>query len=479
MLKLSNLIGGEFTPALGGEVLENINPANQEVISTIPRSNGPDVDRAVDAAGAAFKLWRVTDVRERADFLEAIGDEINIRLDEFAEAESRDTGKPISLASTLDIPRAISNFRFFAGAIRQEKGEAFHGQAGLNYTIRKPLGVVGLITPWNLPLYLMTWKVAPALAMGNAIVAKPSEMTPTTATLLGEVINKLSPTPGLYNLIHGLGNEVGEPLVNHDGIAAISFTGGTKTGGRVAACAAPKFKKLSLELGGKNPTVVFGDADFETAVDGAVRAGFANQGQVCLCGSRLLIDESIWDNFVDAFVAKVKAMKVGDPGDWETQVGALISLEHRDKVSRFVEKARALGGTVLVGGKSPRLEAPHKDGAFYEPTVIVGLDHGCEVVQQEIFGPVVTLHPFKGEAEALALANDVQYGLSASIWTRDLARAHRFAQSLEAGMVWINTWLMRDLRTPFGGVKESGMGREGGAYSLSFYSEPQNICVNV
>lgn len=477
---LNNWIGGEAVLPIGGDYIQDTNPATGEVNAWIPRSGKEDVDQAVAAAKEAFAApsWRQSSAAERADLCDAIADEIERRKEELAVLESKDTGKPVSLAARIDIPRAVSNFRFFAGAVRHAGSDFFQMAEAINYTHRRPVGVVGLITPWNLPLYLLTWKTAPALAMGNTIVAKPSELTPLTATVLAEIVNKLT-TPGVFNVLHGYGPEVGQAIVEHPEIKAISFTGGTSTGARVAATAAPMFKKLSLELGGKNPVIVFADSDFEKAVKGTVRASFTNQGQVCLCGSRILVERSIFDRFVAAFAAEVQQMQVGDPSQPETGFGSLVSLDHRDKVEGYIKLAQEEGGTIVCGGKRPVLPAPLDKGAFLEPTVITGLSPNCRTVQEEIFGPVVSIHPFDTEQEAISLANHVKYGLCASVWTESLGRAHRVGALLETGMVWVNTWLLRDLRTPFGGVKESGVGREGGRYSLDFYSEPSNICIHL
>jgi aminomuconate-semialdehyde/2-hydroxymuconate-6-semialdehyde dehydrogenase len=472
-------IQGEARPAAAGERFDNIDPSTGEVVSRVARARESDVDAAVAAAQGALPAWRETSVAERADILEAIADGIEADLDAFAELESRDTGKPVGLARKIDIPRAVANLRFFAGAVRHDE-TAFHAMPGaINYTLRKPLGVVALITPWNLPLYLLTWKTAPALAMGNTIVAKPSELTPSTAGRMAEVMKAAGLPDGVFNLVHGFGAECGEALVAHDDVAAISFTGGTATGARVAASAAPRFKKLSLELGGKNATVVFADADLDEAVAGAVRAGFTNQGQVCLCGSRVLVERPIYEAFRTRFVAGVEAMTVGDPRDPATRIGSLVSLEHRAKVESYVALAREEGGQILTGGVRPDLPAPLDKGAFLCPTVVDGLASTSRTATEEIFGPVVTLHPFDGEDEAVDQANGTPYGLSASVWTRDLERAHRVSARLDTGMVWVNTWLMRDLRVPFGGVKASGVGREGGKYSMEFFSEAVNICIRL
>jgi aminomuconate-semialdehyde/2-hydroxymuconate-6-semialdehyde dehydrogenase len=376
----------------------------------------------------------------------------------------------------MDVPRAVANFRFFAGAVRHASTDCHEMPGALNYTLRRPLGVAGLITPWNLPLYLLTWKAAPALAAGNTVVCKPSELTPLTASALAEIVAGAGLPAGVFNLVHGTGSEAGQALVEHPGVRAVSFTGGTATGARVAATAAPLFKKLSLELGGKNPTLVFADCDFDAAVDGAVQAAFRNQGQICLCGSRLLVEASLHDRFVAAFIERARALRIGDPADEATQLGALVSHAHRDKVESYVRLAREEGGSV-VGGERPSLAPPFDAGAFLSPAVVTGLAHDCRSVQEEIFGPVVSVHRFRDEREAVALANAVHYGLSASVWTRDAARAHRVAAALDTGMVWVNTWLLRDLRVPFGGTKSSGLGREGGFRSLDFFTEERNVCI--
>ena len=475
MERLHNHIGGQPRVPCSGEWIDNINPATGAVISQIARSGESDVADAVAAAQVALSgSWGRSSAAERADLLEAVAAAIEARLTEFAEAESADNGKPVHLAAAVDIPRAVSNFRFFAGAIRHDHTGCHTTPGVLNYTLRKPVGIAALITPWNLPLYLLTWKLAPALGMGNVTIAKPSELTPTTATLLAEVFAEVGAPAGVYNLLHGYGPEVGAPMVSHPDIRAVSFTGGTVTGAAVAAAAAPRFKKLSLELGGKNATVVFDDCDFEATVKGAARAAFLNQGQICLCGSRLLVQEGIYARFVEALVAEVSRMKVGDPRDPDVNLGALISAGHRDKVEGYLTLARQEGGTIRCGGQ--RLDGP---GAFLTPAVITGLDASCRTATEEIFGPVLTAHSFSTEADAIAMANGVRYGLAASVWTRDLSRAHRVAGALATGMVWINTWLLRDLRVPFGGVKDSGVGREGGHYSLEFFSESQNICVKL
>ncbi len=475
---LTNWIDGQALTATTGRTLDNICPATNTCISTIPRSGAVDVDSAVAAARKALQgPWSTSTTAQRADYLDAIANKIEARLEEFALAESRDTGKPVGLARSVDIPRAVANFRFFAGAIRHDETGCHSMPNAINYTVRKPVGIVGLITPWNLPLYLLTWKTAPALAMGNTIIAKPSELTPTTATLLAEIIHEAGVPAGVFNLVHGLGPEVGQAIVEHPAIRGVSFTGGTTTGARVAASAAPHFKKLSLELGGKNATLVFDDCDLDKAVSGSLRAAFANQGQICLCGSRILVQEGIYDAFVEQFASQAQELTVGDPMAPSTKIGAVISRAHRDKVEQYVAVAKEEGGTVVAGGKRPDLTGSFADGAFFEPTVITDVDETCRITQEEVFGPLVTIQRFSDADDAVRLTNTVRYGLSASVWTGNLETAHKVSARLDTGMVWVNTWLLRDLRVPFGGVKDSGVGREGGTWSLEFFSEAQNICV--
>jgi aminomuconate-semialdehyde/2-hydroxymuconate-6-semialdehyde dehydrogenase len=434
-----------------------------------------DIDNAVLAAKRAFPAWAATPVAERSRLLLKLADAIEGNLDELARLESIDNGKTLSLARRLDIPRAVANFRFFATAILHDASEAHvTDNTALNYTLRQPLGVVGLISPWNLPLYLLSWKIAPAIAAGNTCVAKPSELTPLTANRLAELSLEAGIPPGVINIVHGLGVKAGRALTCHEEVAAISFTGGTVTGAGVAANAAPRFKKLSLELGGKNPNLIFADADLDEAVATSVRSSFWNQGEICLCGSRIFVERSIHDAFVERFATATRNLRVGDPLDASTDLGALISAEHLLKVMRYIELAKEEGGTIVTGGHQV-----DRQGYFVEPTVITGLGTDCRVLQEEIFGPVVTVTPFDDEAEAIRFANSTSYGLSATVWTRDLQRAHRVAAALDSGTVWINCWLLRDLRVPFGGMKESGVGREGGFESLRFFTEAKNVCVRL
>lgn len=480
MEKVLNYIGGELLPASSGTWLDKPEPATGATYAQVPDSDEADVRRAVQAASRAFPGWSSTPAADRSRMLRRLADTIRSRMDAFVRAESIDTGKPLGVAGSVDIPRSILNFEFFADAVTQFHSEA-HNTDGvaLNYTLRTPLGVVGCISPWNLPLYLLSWKIAPALAIGNCVVAKPSEVTPMTAYLLSQACRDAGLPPGVLNIVHGLGPKVGSAMSSHPDIAAISFTGSTRTGAEIARVAGPSFKKLSLEMGGKNPTVVFADADFDDALNTTLRAAFSNQGQICLCGSRIFVQRPIYERFKEALVARTRALKVGDPLEAGTEQGALVSQQHFDKVMGCIEVARQEGGRILAGGQRAQVGGRCRNGWFIEPTLIEGLTSECRTNQEEIFGPVATLQPFDTEEEVLAWANSTRYGLAASVWTKDLSRAHRFSAKLHSGIVWVNCWMLRDLRTPFGGVKDSGVGREGGWEVLRFFTEPKNVCVKL
>jgi len=480
MLELFNYVDGARRPARSGRWLEVWEPATGQVYGRAPQSDEADLATALESAQHALPAWRDLPASERARWLNRVANLVERDLEEFACAESRDTGKPVALARTLDIPRAISNLRFFAAAATQFASESHAMECGaINYTLRQPHGVVATISPWNLPLYLLTWKIAPALATGNCVIAKPSEITPLTACLFAERCIEAQLPAGVLNILHGQGAQIGQALVAHPAVRAISFTGGTATGQRIAATAAPHFKRLSLELGGKNASMVFADCDFEAAVAGTVRSAFANQGEICLCGSRVLVEQSIYARFRDAFVARVRALRVGDPRDASTDLGALVSAAHRAKVINAIHRASADGGRILCGGGLTQVASTAcRDGWFVQPTVIENLPPTSAANQEEIFGPVATLLPFEGETEALAIANGTPYGLAASVWSRDIARCHRIAARLECGVVWVNSWMLRDLRTPLGGMKNSGTGREGGYEAMRFFTEPRNVCVS-
>lgn len=480
MEKIANYINGQLLAPNAGNYLENINPAEGKVYSLIPDSDASDVAAATEAAQAAFPAWSITPNTQRASILQKIANLIDRGFEKLSLAESIDNGKPVSLAKVMDIPRASANMRFYATAAMHVSSESHvtEGEA-INYTLRSPMGVVGCISPWNLPLYLFTWKIAPALAAGCTVVAKPSELTPMTAYLFSKLCIEAGLPKGVLNIVHGLGSKVGQSIVEHPIISAISFTGGTLTGKTIAATAAPMFKKLSLELGGKNPNLVFSDCDFEKAMATSIRSSFSNQGEICLCGSRILVERSLYNRFVDEFVKRTKTLVVGDPLDGKTNLGALVSEAHMNKVLSYIELAKQEGGTILTGGKRIKIKGRCEDGYFVEPTVITGLNHLCRTNQEEIFGPVVTILPFDTEEEAVMMANSTPYGLAATIWTENLSRAHRVAQQVKSGIIWINCWLLRDLRTPFGGMKQSGVGREGGWEAMKFFTEAKNVCVKI
>ncbi len=474
---IQNYIGGQFVSPLNGQYLDNYNPATGEVYGKIPDSGPEDVEAAVQAASAAFPAWSRMPLEQRHDILRGISDGITANLDRLAEAESLDSGKTVATARSVDIPRAAQNFKFFATALMHFASESHHMPGSLGYTLRQPLGIVGGISPWNLPLYLFTWKVAPALAAGNCVIGKPSEVTPYTAYLLGEICNAAGMPPGVFNIVHGLGPRAGEAIVRHPLVKAVSFTGSTRAGAEIARIAAPMFKKLSLELGGKNPNLIFADCDYDKMLETTIRSSFNNQGQICLCGSRIYVERPIYEKFKRDFVAQVRAMRTGDPADPGSRLGAVVSKMHFDKVLSYIEIAKQEGGAILCGGEALQLPGRLAGGWYISPAVIEGLSIGCRTNQEEIFGPVVTIQPFDTDDEALALANGVPYGLSSTVWTNNLNRAHRFAAELQAGIVWINCWLLRDLRTPFGGVKQSGVGREGGWEAMRFFTETKSVTV--
>lgn len=479
-MNIRNYIDGAFLDPVGGQFLDNIDPSTGNAYGLIPRSQAADVDLAVAAAKAAFPAWSSLSAAERSSWLMKVSNAIDAKLDILALAESKDNGKPLKLATAVDIPRARDNFKFYATAILHDAYETHDmGVDGFNYTLRQPIGVAGCISPWNLPLYLFSWKIAPALAAGNTVVAKPSEVTPATAYLLSEILDEIGFPKGVLNIVHGLGAEVGASIVAHNDTNIISFTGGTQTGKAISSVAAPMFKKISLELGGKNANVIFDDCDFEDAVNTSVRAAFANQGQICLCGSRIYVQRGIYEKFKAAFLERVNGLTVADPLSDKARMGAVVSKEHMEKVLSYIELAKEEGGTLLTGGHRVQLDGRCEKGYFIAPAVFENLPPGCRTNQEEIFGPVVTLTPFDTEEEALAMANGTAYGLAATIWTSDLKTAHRMAAGLHAGIIWVNCWLLRDLRTPFGGVKQSGVGREGGFEALRFFTEPKNICVKI
>ena len=478
MNDLQNFIGGEFIAPISNNYLDNFNPATNERLNRIPNSNAKDVALAVKRAKQASSDWQKLTLTDRIEWLDKIANAMEEKKGEIARLESLDTGKPITLATNVDATRSITNFRFFAQYCQSLEEMNFTMEDATNFVVRKPVGVVGLITPWNLPLYLLTWKIAPALAMGNTIVAKPSELTPLTANFFAEILHEIGFPSGVFNLVHGLGLDTGQPILEHPEIKAISFTGGTATGKIVAATASPMFKKISLELGGKNATIICADADIDMAVSGAVKAAFTNSGQVCLCGSRILVDEKIYEKFLERFSKKVSKIKIGIPEDPNTEYGSVISNQHLEKILSYIQLAKQEGGTIVAGGnRITEIDGQTTNGCFLEPTIITGLSINSRCATEEIFGPVVTIHSFIDESEAIAMANNTDYGLSGSVWTADENRGKEIASKIDSGVIWVNTWLHRDLRTPFGGVKNSGVGREGGIWSINFFSELSNVCV--
>ena len=477
---LENYIGGNFIGPLSGKFIDGINPATGDTFCKIPDSNEKDVEVAVQAAKKAFPSWSVTPVENRFKILNRIADLIDAHADKLALAETNDNGKPLWLSHKVDIPRASANFRFFATGIIHFASESHTMEdKAVNYTLRQPVGIVGCISPWNLPLYLFTWKIAPAIAVGNCVLAKPSEVTPVTAFLLSKICKEAGLPDGVLNIIHGTGPGAGEAIVSHTAVKAISFTGSTRAGERIARIAAPKFKKLSLELGGKNPAIIFADCNWNRMMDETIRSSFSNQGEICLCGSRILIEEPVYEKFKKDFIERTKQLTVGDPLEESSKQGAIVSKTHYEKILRCIETAKQEGGSILFGGNPVKLNGRCANGYFIEPTVIEGLGPNCQTNQEEIFGPVVTLQSFKSEEEALQLANATSYGLAAMIWTQDISKANRVAAKVESGIIWVNCWLLRDLRTPFGGMKNSGVGREGGWEALRFFTESKNVCIQL
>jgi aminomuconate-semialdehyde/2-hydroxymuconate-6-semialdehyde dehydrogenase len=478
--QLENYIGGSFQPPMSANFIDLVNPAIGEVTGQVPDSNEKDVNAAVEAAKAALPKWSTTPVEERFRLLNKIAELVDANADVLALAETNDNGKPLWLSKRVDIPRASANFRFFATGIMHFASESHAMEdKAINYTLRQPVGIVGCISPWNLPLYLFTWKIAPALAAGNCVVAKPSEVTPVTAYLLSHICREAGLPDGVLNIVHGSGPITGEAIVKHPDIKAISFTGSTRAGEQIASLAAPKFKKLSLELGGKNPAIIFADCDWEKMMRTTIQSSFSNQGEICLCGSRILIEESVYEKFKKEFIEKAQSLAVGDPLEANSKQGAIVSKVHFDKVMRCIDTAKQEGGKILCGGRSVKLEGRCANGYFIEPTVIEGLGPECQTNQEEIFGPVVTLQSFKTEEEALALANATQYGLAATVWTSNVTRANKVAAKVESAIIWVNCWLLRDLRTPFGGLKNSGVGKEGGWEALRFFTESKNVCIEL
>lgn len=480
MLKIKNYINGNLIAPESGLYIDNYEPASGEVYSLFPDSNESDINAAVEAAKKAFTSWSVKPVEVRSKIMNRIAELIEKNLVKFAQAESTDNGKPVKLAKSVDIPRAVKNFEFFASAIMHFASESHSMEdTAINYTLRNPIGVVGAISPWNLPLYLFTWKIAPAIAAGNCIVAKPSEITPMTAYLLSEICIEAGLPAGILNIVHGYGHKTGKAISSHPDIKAITFTGGTKTGAEIASIAAPMFKKLSLELGGKNPNIIFADCNYNKMLETTIRSSFSNQGEICLCGSRIFIENSLYGKFKTDFIERVKKLKVGDPNDADSDQGAIVSKQHYEKILSYIELAKQEGGKILCGGNAVKLEGRCRNGWFIEPTVIEGLTHNCRTNTEEIFGPVVTIQPFNTEDEVLMKANSTVYGLASILWTENLTRAHRLSAQLKTGIVWVNCWMLRDLRTPFGGMNNSGVGREGGLEVLRFFTEPKNVCVRL
>lgn len=478
MEKIKNYINGAFLPPNSNNYFNNYNPSTGEVYSMIPDSTEEDVQLAVDSSKKAFPVWSELSAEKRSEYLLRIAEIINKYSEKLAVAETVDNGKPLWLSKSVDIPRAVKNFEFFASAIKHFSSEAHSTDKNtLNYTLRQPVGIIGAISPWNLPLYLFTWKIAPALAAGNCVIGKPSEITPMTSYMLSEICIEAGLPGGVLNIVHGYGNTAGKAVVSHPEIKAITFTGGTSTGREISKIASPMFKKLSLELGGKNPVIIFSDCRYDEMLETTVNSSFRNQGEICLCGSRIFIEKNLYKKFRDDFVKRVSQLTVGDPLLDSSNLGAIVSKQHFEKILYYIELAKTEGGKILCGGNPVKINGRCDGGWFIEPAVIEGLSSDCRTNQEEIFGPVVTIIPFENEEEVLQMANSTEYGLASVIWTENLSRAHNLSAKIKSGIVWINCWMVRDLRTPFGGVKNSGIGREGGLEALRFFTEPKNVCI--
>ena len=477
MLEIKNYINGELLRSSNKNYIDIFNPSIGKVYAQCPNSSEEDLEIAINSSEEAFLKWSKLKQNDRSQFLLKIANLIENNLDEFANAESLDNGKPLKLSQSLDIPRSIKNLKFFATIANELKPESFNQEKVKSHILREPLGIVGTISPWNLPLYLFTWKIAPALVMGNCVIAKPSEITPYTAYLFSKICIKAKLPRGVLNILHGEGKIIGEEIVNHKKIKAISFTGGTDTGKKIAKNASKHLKKISLEMGGKNPVIIFDDCDYNKMINSLIKSSFLNQGQICLAGSRIYVQETIYDKFKKDFIAKIKKLKIGDPFSSNTDQGAIVSSEHLNKIIKYVESAKEEGGKILSGGSIPKINSKFSSGWYFYPTVIENLSQKSKLNKEEIFGPVVTLNKFKNEEDAIKMANDTDYGLASIIWTRNINKANKLAVLLESGLVWINCWLERDLRTPFGGIKNSGYGKEGGKYALDFFTEPKNVCI--
>ena len=476
MVEIHNYINGQLSEPSDKEYLDVYNPSNGSIFAKCPNSTKEDLDLAVAASNSSFSSWASLKQRERSDYLLKIAELINRDLEKFAKGETIDNGKPYSLSKSLDIPRSIKNLVFFANLASEIEEESYHQENIISQIRRQPLGVVGTISPWNLPLYLFTWKIAPALVSGNCVIAKPSELTPYTSFLFSKACIEAKLPPGVLNILHGEGLTIGREIVRNSSIKAISFTGGTKTGKEIAIEASQSLKKVNMEMGGKNPVLIFNDCHYENMIESLIKSSFLNQGQICLAGSRIYVQEGIYEKFKADFINKINDLIIGNPFDPQTDQGAIVSKQHLEKISKYVDYAIKEGGEIISGGEIPKLDEEYSSGWYYKPTVIEGLPQNSRLNQDEIFGPVVTLSKFNDDDEVIKMANNTTYGLAAIIWTEDINRAHKLAELVESGLVWVNCWLERDLRTPFGGIKNSGFGKEGGKYALDFFTEPKNIC---